>query len=112
MLYSATIIFSMGEELIDWLEDFSDEKNFPTSIMFDSDKIRKPEYHMKFVRKNENKDVFGNMGNFIMGDNYSVGIIADQNMGNSIEEVLSKIPHSDKMNIYRVKFEVDKKNYK
>ena len=96
-----TLVYSMGKLRKDLANDYK-SNDFPTDKIFDWAEWRKPDNHMKLVRDDENEDISGNSGQYIMMDKFTICLLYDYVDDADIQAVKSSVPHGDKFLTYIV----------
>ena len=59
-------VLNMGKIAPDFKSAITDEKEFPSDVIFDREAWFKEENHMKFVKESENYDLSGHKGQYVM----------------------------------------------
>ena len=72
-----TLVFNFGKLTKDFVVEWNDKDNFPTDLIFDKAAWKKEENHMKIVKDEENQDLSGNDGQYIMGEKFTICCLFD-----------------------------------
>ena len=75
----------------------SDQSIFPTDTIFQFDLFRKHETYMQLVKDEENFDIMESPNTYCMAKDFNIIILAKYQSDEKCEQLLSNIPHSEKM---------------
>ena len=93
-----TFVISVDDMRPDFVNEYTaGDSDFPTSKIFDLNTWFKDDIHMKIVREDENKNIMGDSGTFMIHPDFRICILAKYRSDEDCQEFLGKVPHSADM---------------
>mmetsp|Transcript_13069 Transcript_13069/g.9107 ORF Transcript_13069/g.9107 Transcript_13069/m.9107 type:complete len:184 (-) Transcript_13069:115-666(-) len=91
----SSLVLNIGNTAPDFLNTITDDKEFPTNIIFDRAAWRQEENHMKLVKEEENVDLSGNKGQYVMCMDFQLVLLASKSDDDTLAKQMALIPHID-----------------
>ena len=67
---------NLGKLAPDFKNEWKDDELWPMDVIADFDEWREDEKYMKIVKEEENKDMQGGKGNFMLADSHTIVFLA------------------------------------
>ena len=92
-----TFVVNCDKTAPDFLEEYHDKIELPWHEILDYDHWHNYKTYIQIVKKNENKDLVGNPGCYIMNTKFQIVFLYTYKSDEECQRVAETIPHSDKM---------------
>ena len=79
---------NMGKLAPDFKNEWKDDKLWPVDEIFDFDEWREDEKYMKIVKEEENKDLHGGKGNYILAESHQMVFLSTYTSDEHMVEVM------------------------
>ena len=97
-----TLVINIDKLTPDFVNEWTsrEEGEFNAEFVFNFELFQNQ--YIKIVKEEENKDRFGDEGNFFRLDKWNLCILATYESDEQYSKVLAGIPHSESMAVYKV----------
>mmetsp|Transcript_115315 Transcript_115315/g.160011 ORF Transcript_115315/g.160011 Transcript_115315/m.160011 type:complete len:99 (-) Transcript_115315:77-373(-) len=89
-------VLNLGKTAPDFNSVFTKDGVWPSNIIFDKEAWAKEENHMPLVRDDENVDLSGNKGQYVMAKEFHLVVLVSKSDDQTLEQQMAGIPHMDK----------------